>query len=245
MDTTGTPSRWRPRRSRSAPCLPALVAYKRAHPGDDLTSELIDVRDERRAAQRRRAARHPAAAHRGRARDHRQPDRQRGPRPAHPSGPARAWSSGEVSWDDVIEETLRWTPSIADLPLRFAIEPNRDRRGPDRGGRRDPRQLPGGRARPDQHGPDADRVRPHPGTRSTWPSATACTTASARPWPAWRRWPPCPPSSPASRTSGWRSPRAISPTSHPSSPRLGQACPSTWTPDPPRRCPVWAAPIHR
>ncbi|MDF4251262.1 cytochrome P450 [Streptomyces sp. WMMB303] len=29
---------------------------------------------------------------------------------------------GKASWDDVIEETLRWAPSIANLPLRFAVE---------------------------------------------------------------------------------------------------------------------------
>lgn len=30
--------------------------------------------------------------------------------------------SGQASWNDVIEETLRWSPSIANLPLRFAVE---------------------------------------------------------------------------------------------------------------------------
>lgn len=30
--------------------------------------------------------------------------------------------AGEVSWNDVIEETLRWAPSVANLPLRFAVE---------------------------------------------------------------------------------------------------------------------------
>ncbi|MCB5906811.1 cytochrome P450 family protein [Streptomyces pinistramenti] len=29
---------------------------------------------------------------------------------------------GKASWNDVIEETLRWTPSVANLPLRFAVE---------------------------------------------------------------------------------------------------------------------------
>jgi cytochrome P450 len=30
--------------------------------------------------------------------------------------------SGEVPWSEVIEETLRWAPSIANLPLRYAVE---------------------------------------------------------------------------------------------------------------------------
>ncbi|MFF9479922.1 cytochrome P450 [Streptomyces sp. NPDC014733] len=29
---------------------------------------------------------------------------------------------GKAGWNDVIEETLRWTPSVANLPLRFAVE---------------------------------------------------------------------------------------------------------------------------
>lgn len=30
--------------------------------------------------------------------------------------------SGQRSWNDVIEETLRWAPSVANLPLRYAVE---------------------------------------------------------------------------------------------------------------------------
>ncbi|MFD3515665.1 cytochrome P450 [Streptomyces sp. NPDC058657] len=30
--------------------------------------------------------------------------------------------AGEVAWNDVIEETLRWAPSVANLPLRYAVE---------------------------------------------------------------------------------------------------------------------------
>ncbi|MFI7098790.1 cytochrome P450 [Streptomyces sp. NPDC050161] len=29
---------------------------------------------------------------------------------------------GKASWNDVIEETLRWSPSVANLPLRFAVD---------------------------------------------------------------------------------------------------------------------------
>ncbi|OEV03054.1 cytochrome P450 family protein [Streptomyces nanshensis] len=39
----------------------------------------------------------------------------------HP-GQLAAVLAGEQSWDDVIEETLRWAPSIASLPLRYAVE---------------------------------------------------------------------------------------------------------------------------
>ncbi|MGW7414318.1 cytochrome P450 family protein [Streptomyces sp. NPDC054863] len=30
--------------------------------------------------------------------------------------------AGEVPWSDVVEETLRWAPSVANLPLRYAVE---------------------------------------------------------------------------------------------------------------------------
>ncbi|MFI9778286.1 cytochrome P450 [Streptomyces sp. NPDC051956] len=30
--------------------------------------------------------------------------------------------AGKLSWNDVIEETLRWAPSVVNLPLRFAVE---------------------------------------------------------------------------------------------------------------------------
>ena len=65
--------------------------------------------------------------------------------------------SGRVGWDDVVDETLRWAPSVANLPLRYAVEDI------DADGvliRRGEAILAGyaGAGRdPAQHGPDADR----------------------------------------------------------------------------------------
>ena len=102
--------------------LPALIAYKTEHPGDDMTTELIRVSDE-------------------------DGDRLSGEELLytlllvigagfettvnlignavvallrHPEQLA-AVRAGEIGWDAVIEEVLRVHPSIAALPLRFAV----------------------------------------------------------------------------------------------------------------------------
>ncbi|WP_335933187.1 cytochrome P450 family protein [Streptomyces sp. PTD5-9] len=40
---------------------------------------------------------------------------------AHPAQLDRV-RAGDVPWSDVVEETLRWSPPIANLPLRYAVE---------------------------------------------------------------------------------------------------------------------------
>lgn len=102
--------------------LPALIAHRGEHPGDDLTTELIRVRDEDgdRLSDEEllytlllvigagfettvnlignavvALLRHPAQL--------------------------SAVRSGEIGWDAVVDETLRVQPSIASLPLRFAV----------------------------------------------------------------------------------------------------------------------------
>ncbi|MFI2211941.1 cytochrome P450 [Streptomyces sp. NPDC020141] len=102
--------------------LPALIAHKTEHPGDDLTTELIRVRDEDGDRLRDEELlstlllvigagfettvnlignavvallRHPAQL--------------------------SAVRVGGVSWDAVVDEVLRGQPSIANLPLRFAV----------------------------------------------------------------------------------------------------------------------------
>ncbi|MFF4182486.1 cytochrome P450 [Streptomyces sp. NPDC001691] len=105
-----------------ATVLPALVAYKTERPGDDLTTELIKVRNE-------------------------DGDRLGADELVHTlllvigagfettvnlignavvallSDPAQlaAVRSGATSWGAVVDETLRVHPSIANLPLRFAV----------------------------------------------------------------------------------------------------------------------------
>ncbi|MFE9331962.1 cytochrome P450 [Streptomyces sp. NPDC006925] len=101
----------------------ALSEAKRAEPGEDLTSVLVSARDEEGSALSEKElldtlllmigaghettvnlignAVHALLTH---------------PEQLHLVREAKA------SWDDVIEETLRWAPSIANLPLRFAVE---------------------------------------------------------------------------------------------------------------------------
>ncbi|TDC25291.1 cytochrome P450 [Streptomyces sp. 8K308] len=75
----------------------------------------------------------------------------------HPEQLALA-RSGQVGWDAVIDETLRWAPSVANLPLRFATEPIEIEDGITI----EPNQpivigLLAAGTDPEQHGPAADR----------------------------------------------------------------------------------------
>ncbi|MEU5236229.1 cytochrome P450 [Streptomyces lydicus] len=65
--------------------------------------------------------------------------------------------AGQASWNDVIEETLRWSPSVANLPLRFAVEDIEIEGGPTirKGDAILPSFVATGRD-PGQHGPTAD-----------------------------------------------------------------------------------------
>ncbi|MGI5353097.1 cytochrome P450 family protein [Streptomyces sp. CA-250714] len=101
----------------------ALAEAKRAEPGEDLTSVLVSARDEEGDALSEKElldtlllmigaghettvnlignAVHALLTH---------PDQ------------LQLVREGRASWDDAVEETLRWAPSIANLPLRFAVE---------------------------------------------------------------------------------------------------------------------------
>ncbi|MER6950571.1 cytochrome P450 [Nonomuraea sp. NPDC000554] len=160
MDTTATPEQAAATAAQIGTVLPALVTYKREHPGDDLTTELINVRDSgdslsddelRDTLLLLIAAGHETTVNLIGNAVH--------ALLTHPDHLRRVLA-GEISWEAVIEETLRWAPSIANLPLRFAIEPI------EIGGVR----IEAGDAiitsylaaghDPDQHGPDADRFDP-------------------------------------------------------------------------------------
>ncbi|MEU3609910.1 cytochrome P450 [Streptomyces sp. NPDC035033] len=99
-----------------------LIETKRARPGDDLTSDLVATRDEGEGLSEQELvdtlllvlsagyettanlivnAVHALLTH--------QHDRE-------------LLRTGAVDWDDVVEETLRWAPSVAHLPLRYAVE---------------------------------------------------------------------------------------------------------------------------
>ncbi|MEV8604446.1 cytochrome P450 [Streptomyces griseoviridis] len=105
-----------------ATVLPALIAHRVAHPGDDLTTELIRVRDEDGdrlsddellytlllviGAGFETTVNLIGNAVAALLRD---PDQ------------SAAVRAGRIGWDAVVEETLRVHPSIAALPLRFAV----------------------------------------------------------------------------------------------------------------------------
>ncbi|MFF4415956.1 cytochrome P450 [Streptosporangium sp. NPDC001559] len=136
---------------------PALIAHKREHPGDDLTTELINARyeDDRLSDDELRdtllallGAGHETTVDLIDSTVH--------ALLTHPEQ-LRRIREGEVTWEAVIEEALRWAPPVANFPLRYATEPI------DVDGVR----IPAGDAilatyfaaghDPHQHGQDADR----------------------------------------------------------------------------------------
>ncbi|MEU3655321.1 cytochrome P450 [Streptomyces sp. NPDC032161] len=100
-----------------------LVAAKREHPDDDLTSVLIATRDEEGSGLTETelvgtlllvvGAGHETTVNLIGNAVH--------ALLTHPAQLARV-RAGDVPWSDVIEETLRWAPPIASMPLRFAVE---------------------------------------------------------------------------------------------------------------------------
>ena len=198
MDTTATPEQADATGAAVYALLADLVGSKRENPADDLTSLLVTARDDEGRQMTEKelldtlllviGAGHETtvdllgnAVH---------------ALLTHPEQLALV-RSGEVSWNDVIEETLRWAPSIAALPLRFAVEDIEIADGPTirKGeailpGTRRPAGMPRSMATPP---PTSTSGAP---TRSTWRSATASTTASAPRWPVWRPGSPSRPSSP-------------------------------------------------
>ncbi|NUW35950.1 cytochrome P450 [Nonomuraea sp. SMC257] len=160
MDTTATPEQAAATAAQIGTVLPALVAYKREHPGDDLTTELINVRDGdgggaslsddelRDTLLLLIAAGHETTVNLIGNAVH--------ALLTHPDQ-LRRTLAGEIGWEAVIEETLRWAPSIANLPLRFAIEAiDVDGVRIEAGDAIITTYLAAGHD-PDQHGPDADR----------------------------------------------------------------------------------------
>ncbi|MBD0843812.1 cytochrome P450 family protein [Streptomyces sp. TRM68416] len=102
--------------------LPALIAHRTAHPGDDLTTELIRVRDEDGDRLSDEELVYTLLLVIGAGFETtvnlignavvallRDPEQLASVR------------SGRVGWDAVVDETLRVHPSIASLPLRFAV----------------------------------------------------------------------------------------------------------------------------
>ncbi|OXY88692.1 cytochrome P450 family protein [Streptomyces diastatochromogenes] len=102
--------------------LGALLAYRRKDPGDDLTTELIRVRDEDGDRLSDEELLHTLLLVVG-AGFETTVNLIGNAVVALLTQPAQlaAVRSGEVDWEGVVEETLRVHPSVAALPLRFAV----------------------------------------------------------------------------------------------------------------------------
>lgn len=102
--------------------LGTLIAHRREHPGDDLTTELIRVRDEDgdRLSDEELLYTLLLVIGAGFETTVNLIGNAVVALLTHPEQLA-AVRSGEIGWDAVVDETLRVHPSIASLPLRFAV----------------------------------------------------------------------------------------------------------------------------
>lgn len=102
--------------------LPALIAHRSEHPGDDLTTELIRVRDEDgdRLSDEELLYTLLLVIGAGFETTVNLIGNAVVALLRHPEQLA-AVRSGEIDWNAVVDETLRLQPSIASLPLRFAV----------------------------------------------------------------------------------------------------------------------------
>ncbi|MFJ7072043.1 cytochrome P450 [Streptomyces sp. NPDC098781] len=102
--------------------LPALIGYRSEHPGDDLTTELIRVRDEDgdRLSDEELLYTLLLVIGAGFETTVNLIGNAVVALLSHPEQLAFV-RAGKIGWDAVIDETLRVHPSIASLPLRFAV----------------------------------------------------------------------------------------------------------------------------
>ncbi|MEV0092308.1 cytochrome P450 [Streptomyces sp. NPDC050738] len=136
-----------------------LIALKRAEPADDMTSVLIAARDEdgTRLSEAELADTLLLIISAGFETTVNLIGNATCALLDHPEQRERVTAEDSGLWGEVIEETLRWEPSVAHLPMRYAVEDI---------------ELPGGQVipqgdailaayaaagrQPAQHGPDAD-----------------------------------------------------------------------------------------
>ncbi|WP_330178827.1 cytochrome P450 [Nocardia sp. NBC_01503] len=100
-----------------------LVAFKRDNPGDDMVSVLIATRDEdgERLTEKEMVDTLMLVINAGHETTVNLLDQAIFALLTHPEQLA-AVRAGEVTWEDVIEETLRYEAPVAHLPLRYAVE---------------------------------------------------------------------------------------------------------------------------
>ncbi|MFG3252120.1 cytochrome P450 [Streptomyces sp. NPDC048172] len=123
MDTTTTPEEADRTMRDIASVFDGLIAHKREHPGDDLATMLVSTRDE--DGDRLTEAELRATLLLLMSAGHETTVNLIGNAVhallTHPDQLALV-RNGEVPWEDVIEETLRWAPSVSSIPLRYATE---------------------------------------------------------------------------------------------------------------------------
>lgn len=100
-----------------------LVAYRRANPGDDITSVMITNRDEEGAqlTENQIVDTLMLVINAGHETTVNLLDQAIVALLTHPEQRAAALA-GQVTWPDVVEETLRYQAPVAHLPLRFAVD---------------------------------------------------------------------------------------------------------------------------
>jgi 2-hydroxy-5-methyl-1-naphthoate 7-hydroxylase len=99
-----------------------LAALKRATPGDDLTSDLIAARDEDGSALTEEELLDTLITVLGAGFETtvNLVDNAIVALLSHPDQLALV-HAGTASWEDVVEETLRWRPPVSNMPLRYAV----------------------------------------------------------------------------------------------------------------------------
>ncbi|MEU4805531.1 cytochrome P450 [Actinosynnema sp. NPDC023587] len=123
VDTTVTPEQAQDVLLGWRGAMADLIAEKRRSPGDDITSDLVAARDEdgSRLSEEELTDTIFAILGAGSETTINFFDNAITALLAHP-GQRALVTSGEATWDDVIDETLRVQSPLANLPLRYAVE---------------------------------------------------------------------------------------------------------------------------
>ncbi|GAA3786150.1 cytochrome P450 [Streptomyces phyllanthi] len=124
FDTSADPGEMTAAYEQMYGVLAELVATKRQSPGDDLTTGLIAARDEEggtRLSERELVDTLTLMVSAGHETTVNLLDNAIHALLTHPDQLALV-RSGRGSWDDVVEETLRYDAPVASLPLRYAVE---------------------------------------------------------------------------------------------------------------------------
>ncbi|ASO21258.1 cytochrome P450 [Actinoalloteichus hoggarensis] len=123
FDTTLGPEEARANQMQLYTLLNKLVELKQASPGEDMTSALIDAheQDGTRLQEHELVDTLLLMLGAGHETTTNLLDQAMTAMLTHPDQLAMV-RSGAITWDDVIEEALRWNAPIASLPLRYAVE---------------------------------------------------------------------------------------------------------------------------